>query len=68
MKAKHLITLWIASLLFATPVMAKPAGFYVWQSKSTSQRICLQYSPNGDAWIKVNGPYKDANCRVRKRS
>lgn len=62
----------ITSLLTSIATMplsaiAKPAGFYYWQSKTSNERVCLQFAPD-KGWVKVNGPYKDANCRVKKRT
>ncbi len=45
---------------------AKPAPWFVYQSKSTGHRICLQADP-GKAWQLVSGPYRGPQCQQTVR-
>ena len=48
-------------LLLSLPALARPAPWYKWRSKVSSQTICAQTSP-GEGWIKVPQPYREAHC------
>ncbi|HTN29254.1 MAG TPA: hypothetical protein VL178_00265 [Pseudomonas sp.] len=49
--------------LAALPAQAAPAPWYVWESPTSTQRVCAQTRP-GAAWRKVDGPYRNAACRA----
>ena len=54
---------WILlGILWAAPLAAAPASWYLWQSRLDGKLVCLQTSP-GDGWTLVKGPFKDNNCR-----
>ena len=48
-------------LLFCLPAMARPAPWFMWQSKADGRTVCAQTSP-GEGWIKVARPFRDAHC------
>lgn len=48
-------------LLSAAPIYAKPAMWFVWESKADGKKVCKQTSPGAD-WKKVSGPYPNARC------
>lgn len=56
----RLILLLLASLAAAS-VPARPAWWYLYQSRIDGQRACSQ-TPIGDGWIQMAGPFKDAHC------
>lgn len=41
---------------------AGPAPWYQWRSDLQGQTLCAQVSP-GAAWVRVDGPYLDSDCR-----
>ncbi len=55
------IVLVLALSLTAVPLSAKPAPWYLWQSKLDGHYICIQASA-GEGWKKVAGPYTTAQC------
>jgi len=60
-------TLIILSLfVFSTMSWAKPSPWFIYQNKQSGQRLCLDYDP-GKSWVRMNGPYRDAGCRVTRR-
>lgn len=52
-----LLTIW------AIQAFAKPAPWYLWESRVDGHRLCRQFDP-GDGWSRVSGPYKDVQCRI----
>ncbi|MFJ5445371.1 hypothetical protein ACIKP9_03950 [Methylobacillus methanolivorans] len=52
----------LLGLIWAAPLAAAPAPWYLWQSKLDSKLVCLQTSP-GHGWVQIKGPFKDNNCR-----
>ncbi len=45
----------------AGQAFARPAWWYLYQSRIDGQRACSQ-TPLGKAWIQMAGPFKDAHC------
>lgn len=46
---------------------ARPADWYLWQSKLEKDKtLCSQTSP-GDGWEKLSGPYRDARCELQRK-
>lgn len=52
----------LVGTLAVQPAWAKPAPWFLFQSKSTGHKICLQADP-GKAWQQVSGPYRGPQCR-----
>ncbi len=52
--------------LLAFQALAKPAPWYLWESRIDGQRICLQYPP-GDGWRQIGGPFSDIRCSRPQR-
>ena len=48
-------------LTLALPTHARPAAWYKWRSVTDSRTLCAQTSP-GDAWIRIDPPYREARC------
>ncbi|MCV6589548.1 MAG: hypothetical protein OIF57_11025 [Marinobacterium sp.] len=65
---KNSTAAFISLLLMALPALSHsaPAGWYIFQSKSTGEKSCLQNAP-GHSWKMVSGPYRDAGCRVARK-
>ncbi len=59
---------WLAGmlLLVATGLYARPADWYLWQSKLDAKTLCSQTSP-GDGWEKFSGPFVDGRCEVLRK-
>lgn len=49
--------------IWAIQAFAKPAPWYLWESRVDGHRLCHQFDP-GDGWVRVSGPFKDARCRL----
>ena len=47
--------------LAATGALARPAWWYLYQSRIDGQRACSQ-TPLGEGWVQMAGPFKDAHC------
>lgn len=60
------IFLLATGLLSTTAVLAAPAPWYQWKSKLNGEFWCTQNMP-GDGWIRISGPFKDAQCRTLGR-
>ncbi len=46
---------------------ARPADWYVWQSKlDRTKTLCSQTTP-GEGWEKFSGPYLDARCEILRK-
>jgi len=58
---KRLIAILLLAATAANSAVARPAWWYLYQSRIDGQRACSQ-SPLGDGWIKMAGPFKDAHC------
>jgi len=62
MKTRFAILLLAAMTALATSgALARPAWWYLYQSRIDGQRACSQ-TPLGKAWIQMAGPFKDAHC------
>ncbi|KQV59674.1 MULTISPECIES: hypothetical protein [unclassified Duganella] len=60
MKRLLIPTLLLAAL--ATGIAsARPAWWYLYQSRIDGQRACSQ-TPLGEGWVQMAGPFKDAHC------
>jgi len=59
----RLATLILAAMaaITATCAVARPAWWYLYQSRIDGQRACSQ-TPLGEGWVKMAGPFKDAHC------
>jgi len=55
-----------AGVLVSLTALAAPAAWYKWKSKLNGEVWCTQISP-GDGWVLINGPYKDAHCKIEGR-
>ena len=62
----QLSTLILTCSLQVTSAQAAPAGWYLFQSKSTGETVCLQTAPS-KSWTAIRGPYRDAGCRIAKK-
>ncbi len=55
----------LVMLLLLLPVsavaLAKPAPWYLWQSRTDNHYLCIQTTP-GPGWQRVSGPYSRAQC------
>lgn len=58
---KRTIAIVLLAATAAGTATARPAWWYLYQSRIDGQRACSQ-SPLGDGWIKMAGPFKDAHC------
>lgn len=56
----------VVGLLVSFAVSAAPAPWYLWKSKLDGSMWCTQTLP-GDGWVKLDGPYKDAHCKIMGR-
>jgi len=57
----------LALLIISPATLAAPANWYVFKSRSTGAEVCLQSAPD-DYWTAVRGPFRDAGCRVPRKS
>ena len=46
---------------------ARPAWWYLYQSRIDGQRACSQ-TPLGEGWVQMAGPFKDAHCEKLVRN
>jgi hypothetical protein len=51
----------LLAILAATGALARPAWWYLYQSRVDGQRACSQ-TPMGKGWVQMAGPFKDAHC------
>lgn len=51
----------LALLAVCTGAAARPAAWYWWESRVDGQRACQQ-TMQGEGWVKVGGPFRDARC------
>jgi hypothetical protein len=70
MKRRRLLSL--AAIAAVTTVaagaaLARPAWWYLYQSRIDGQRACSQ-TPLGEGWVQVAGPFKDAHCEKLVRT
>ena len=56
-----ILLLAFAAALASSGALARPAWWYLYQSRLDGQRACSQ-TPLGEAWLKMAGPFKDAHC------
>jgi hypothetical protein len=59
MKRRLLVLLLAATA--ACSALARPAWWYLYQSRLDGQRACSQ-TPLGEGWVQMAGPFKDAHC------
>lgn len=57
------LTVAAAALLLAGLAVAQPSEYFLWKHKVTGQTTCEAQVADEDAWVKVSGPYRDANCK-----
>lgn len=64
----NIVTSLVFCILFSAASMSfsAPAAWQKWRSKTNSVTVCAQVSP-GDAWERVDGPFRDARCQRRGR-
>ena len=53
----------LSTLLLSVPTLAQPAPWYLWKSTLNGKTTCQQTMQG--AWVKVDGPFKDARCTKR---
>ncbi|WP_426342529.1 hypothetical protein ACN9MZ_13060 [Pseudoduganella sp. S-14] len=63
---RHLAILLIA-VTSAGIASARPAWWYLYQSRIDGQRACSQI-PLGEGWLQMAGPFKDAHCEKLVRN
>jgi hypothetical protein len=56
-----ILLLAVTAALASTAALARPAWWYLYQSRVDGQRACSQ-SPLGEGWVQMAGPFKDAHC------
>jgi hypothetical protein len=62
MKARLAFLFLAAGAAIATTgAFARPAWWYLYQSRIDGQRACSQ-TPLGKGWVQMAGPFKDAHC------
>ena len=44
---------------------AQPSLYYVWKHKTTGKTMCNPEAVDAN-WVKVSGPYSDANCSIKE--
>lgn len=49
--------------LISIAAIAAEAPWYKWVNTVDRTTLCAQLPP-GDAWVRVQGPFKDALCRT----
>ena len=68
--AKRRLVLLLLAAAGATAVgaaLARPAWWYLYQSRIDGQRACSQ-TPLGEGWVQMAGPFKDAHCEKLVRA
>lgn len=50
-----------AAFLIVGFAEAKPAYWYVWQSRTNGQVVCAQTTP-GPGWVQLRGPFVNVQC------
>jgi hypothetical protein len=67
MSRSPLLTTFLAAILLAlwsSHVIAAPAAFYKWRSKTDGKIACSQ-TPLGPGWERAAGPFRDSHCEKR---
>jgi hypothetical protein len=67
MKRRLLLSLAAFGVLAAGAALARPAWWYLYQSRLDGQRACSQ-TPLGAGWTQIAGPFKDAHCEKLVRT
>lgn len=55
------------ALCAAGSLMAQPSVYFKFQHKATKAVICESDPPDTVNWVKVGGPFQDANCTIPER-
>ncbi|MCE3261281.1 MAG: hypothetical protein K0R43_360 [Pseudoduganella sp.] len=66
MKRRTALLLAVATLATGA-ALARPAWWYLYQSRLDGQRACSQ-TPLGEGWTQIAGPFKDAHCEKLVRT
>lgn len=64
---KRRLLLAAALALAAGATLARPAWWYLYQSRIDGQRACSQ-TPLGAGWVRIAGPFNDAHCEKLVRT
>ena len=56
-----ILLLAVTATLAGSAALARPAWWYLYQSRVDGQRACSQ-TPLGEGWVQMAGPFKDAHC------
>lgn len=67
MKRRRLLLLVAVALAAVGTALARPAWWYLYQSRIDGQRSCSQ-TPLGEGWTQIAGPFKDAHCEKLVRT
>jgi hypothetical protein len=51
-----------AGLLLCAVSLAQPSVYFLWKNQA-GQTLCNPEAPDA-SWVKVGGPFEDANCSV----
>jgi len=62
-----LIPVLLLAATAAGTASARPAWWYLYQSRVDGQRACSQ-TPLGEGWVQMAGPFKDAHCEKLVRN
>jgi hypothetical protein len=54
-----------AGLLLCAVSLAQPSIYFLWKNKA-GQTLCNPEAPDA-SWVKVGGPFQDANCSVPEK-
>lgn len=65
-KISFSLSLLLLMLSFSLALQARPADWYLWQSKLEDKLLCSQTSP-GEGWEKFSGPFADSRCEVLRK-
>ncbi|MBE0548254.1 MAG: hypothetical protein IH627_11515 [Rubrivivax sp.] len=61
MKSK--LALFVIAISLSWVAAAQPSTYYLWKNTVTGKTACEPESL-GVNWIKVGGPFQDANCSI----
>lgn len=64
---RSLIPILLLAATMSGVVSARPAWWYLYQSRIDGQRACSQ-TPLGEGWVQMAGPFKDAHCEKLVRN
>lgn len=62
-----LIPILLLAAMAGEVATARPAWWYLYQSRIDGQRACSQ-TPLGEGWVQMAGPFKDAHCEKLVRN